>query len=140
MLVKISIFLILSCLVYETIDFQIHNDKEFLYPLLFIGILYNVLAALFLVVGILMIFRVKRYFKDFYDENKKNLIFVSIMLSSSLLFRGIFDTLRYFNSSFHNLVTNHDIIVDAILFFFCDMIPCFFQLSTMIFGYIRQKN
>lgn len=58
----------------------------------------------------------------------------------SLLIRAGIDNMRFFDSKFSEHVEENENFYNALLLVFCDIIPIGFQLSTMIFGYIRKKN
>jgi len=85
--------------------------------------------------------RLWKFFPDFYYENKSMLILATIGLSVPLIIRGILDTSRYYSENFETIVNKHLAIYDTLLFVILDLVPIGFQLSSLIFGYIRkQKN
>ena len=70
--------------------------------------------------------RLKKYFKEFYDENKNMIIFATMGLTISLLIRGIIDNLRYFSVEVNKHIIENENIYNAFLLVFCDIIPiCF---------------
>jgi magnesium-transporting ATPase (P-type) len=77
-----------------------HLDKLTDIAALVVGLTFLLLALAFAVTGFLSVSKLKRFFPDFYMENRKMLLFAVIGLSTSLLIRGIFDSLRYFSVSF----------------------------------------
>lgn len=63
--------------------------------MLFTGINYFGLSTMFFVFGILILWRLRIYFRDFYDENFKILALATLGLSTALVARGILDVMRY---------------------------------------------
>lgn len=84
--------------------------------------------------------RLKFYFPDFYYENKIMLWFATIALCFSLMIRGVLDTSRYLSPTFDEWLDFSETGYNFFTFVFCDIVPICFQLSTLIFGYIRRKK
>lgn len=105
----------------------------------FTGSLYTAHSLMFAYWGARILLRLKTYFREFYDENWKILLFATIGLSSSLLLRGVLDLTRV-DGRVRAYLVSHENVFNIILFLFCDIIPICFQLSTLIFGYIRKRN
>jgi len=104
------------------------------------GITFLVLGATFGVTGVMNNHRLYKYFKPFYDENKCMLFLATLGLSVPLIVRGVLDTLRYKNENFDKLIAKHQAIYDTMLYFLLDLVPLGFQLSSLVFGYIRQQK
>jgi heme/copper-type cytochrome/quinol oxidase subunit 2 len=77
-----------------------HVGKPLKIAALVVGLTFLLLALAFAVTGFLSISKLKRFFPDFYIQNRKMLLFAVIGLSTSLLLRGTVDSLRYFSKSF----------------------------------------
>lgn len=137
-------YLIINCFVDWILilifhDSILHND--FLeYAVLLTGLSFDLLSLLFLIVGCLIQFRLKKYFPDFYNENKNMLWFATYALSASLIIRGALNTLRYFSQTINIQLYHNETLYNYFTFLFCDIVPICFQLSTLIFGYIRKKK
>ena len=58
----------------------------------------------------------------------------------STALRGIIDTLRGFDEEFRQHVNDNEAEYNLLLTITGDLIPVVFQLSTMIFGYIKYRN
>ena len=101
---------------------------------------YMVLGLIFGLVGLLIKLRLQKEFPLFYEEHGQKINFATIGLMCSLLIRACIDNMRYFDAAFQNHVETYENIYNGLLLVFCDIIPIGFQLSTMIFGYIRKKN
>ena len=91
---------------------------------------YNSLVPgiLFLVVGLAMNDRLKRYFNSFYQENKCTLYFSTFGLSVPLLFRGTLNLLRlYANEWIGKWTENPENSVSFYIIFsvFAEAIPIF---------------
>jgi len=101
---------------------------------------FSILSITFAISGVLLVMKIKKYFPDFFVENKCTLIGATVGLSTSLMFRGVLDNLKYWDPAV--FYKSFDIInmSNILLFIFGDVIPLIFQLSTMVFGYIRKKN
>lgn len=115
-------------------------DRCLKYAELITGLTYDLLSVLFLVVGYFIQMRLKKYFPKFYSENKNRLWFATFALFLSLMLRGFIDTFRYFSTKFNKALTENESLSNIILFLVCDIVPICFQLSTLIFGYIRRKK
>lgn len=119
----------------------INGDKKIGFrATLFTGGIYTTLASLFFIFGILILVRLRYYFNDFYKENKWIVFIATMGLCCSCVTRGTFDLLRYNNESFCEFIKDKEVMYNFVVFFTCDTIPLCFQLSTLIFGYIRRRN
>jgi len=56
------------------------------------------------------------------------------------MLRGLVDLLRFSIASVEEYINAHDTVYNIFVFLFLDCIPLCFQLSTLIFGYIRQRD
>lgn len=84
--------------------------------------------------------RLKKYFSEFYIENKKMLIFATVGLSFPLILRGFFDLVRDYSKGAEGFIKKNIACYDTLLFLIGDVIPISFQFSSLIFGYIRGKK
>lgn len=97
-----------------------------IYVLKFTGFAYTAMAFLFFIFGLLILARMKKYFRDFYDENKWIIFLATMGLCFSCLIRGIIDLLRFYDLSFQQHIYDKEEIYNFVLFFLCDSIPmCF---------------
>ena len=108
--------------------------------LLVAGIDYLVLGAIFGLVGYLILKRLKQDFLMFYQDHGNKITLVSTGLLASLSLRGLIDTLRFFVHSINGFAEAHENVYNGFMLIFADLIPLAFQLSTLVFGYIRNKN
>ena len=102
--------------------------------------IFTVLAIAFFIVGIMSLHRLKKYFPQFYNENRWTLIIATLGLSLPLLFRGVTDSLRGLCQPVGDWMVTHEITTNILTVFFWDIIPIAFQLSSLIFGYIRRNS
>ena len=65
------------------------------------------LAIIYMYYGRLILDLLKKYFKDFYGENKRKLVFASVFLSVPLLIRTVWDALLYFPSEVKDWIESH---------------------------------
>ena len=61
-------------------------------------------------------------------------------LSIPLLARSLLDFARFIIKPFGKWVYSVQVYYNTVAFFFLDLVPICFQLSTLIFGYIRQRD
>ena len=105
------------------------------------GVLLISLGLVFAISGIKINNRIKTYFKEFYYENKRMLYLATMGLSVPLIVRGSIDIVRDFDEDFEYFTEHVNPVAFNILFYIiCDLLPLFFQLSSLIFGYIRRKH
>jgi hypothetical protein len=130
----------LGALVYVTV-YSIHTCTSKLKIATGItGMVFTILSCLFGITGVAICKRLKMYFPEFYSENGKMIALATGGLTVSLLIRGIGDNLRYFSMPIEDHINKYEAVYNPLLLVFCDIIPICFQLSTLIFGYIRKRN
>ena len=116
-------------------------DDEFMFKVgaLASGILCVVLGAAFAISGFMNNRRLKKYFPDFFAEHKLMLVTASIGLSMPVFLRGILNLTRL-NKKVQDKIEQNVAWYDISFFVLTEMIPLSFQLSSLIFGYIRGKK
>jgi hypothetical protein len=116
-------------------------DDDFMFKVIEIasGTVCLILGLAFGVSGFMNNRRLKKYFPDFFDEHKLMLVTASIGLSFSVLLRGILNLARL-NNEIDDMIQEKEAIYNTIFFVLTEMIPLSFQLSSLIFGYIRGKK
>ena len=91
-----------------------------------------------------MLYRLKKYFPEFYGQFGRSLWFANCILTLPLLFRALFNFLNY-SDTFYNFwfgdenyyrVTGYNILI----FFLGTYIPIVAQISSLIFGFVRHKQ
>ena len=107
--------------------------------LLLLGICTTFIGLWFLVVGLLINWRLKVYFNKFYMENRIKLTVSCLGLSCPMLARGVFDICRSQDPVLDNQLRSDERLYRIIFYVFADLVPILFQLSSLVFGYIRQK-
>mgnify|MGYP003884432575 CR=1 FL=1 len=110
-----------------------------------IWVMFIILAVIFFTVGCLMIFRLKRYYRDFYMEFGCQLWTANILMTIPLCFRALFDGLRfneawwgYWWGDYLNYYKTATYNVG--LFVFATYIPMLMQIFSLIFGFMRNKK
>lgn len=83
--------------------------------------------------------RLKRHFRPFYDQNKVKLIVSAVGLSIPLIMRGTSDFFTKFEW-YTNWQEQNKTTYEIMFFFISDIIPLGFQLTSLVFGYIRRKK
>ena len=135
-----SILIFDSGLVYIMADAIYVNNESIEYAVVMTGLMFCLLSFMFLFIGCLIQARLKKYFPVFYKENRTMLWIATFSLTICLIIRGILDTVRYFIPSINKKLNKNEALYNFFSFLFCDIIPICFQLSTLIFGYIRKRN
>ena len=94
--------------------------------LLITGIEFSILASAFGIVGFMILRRLRKYFREFYNQNYKMIMMATMGLFAPLLLRGVIDSERYYNKKFDDRLNANENISNFLLFIFCDVIPiCF---------------
>ena len=103
------------------------------------GITLITLGIIFALSMFMTMSRLKKYFKDFYTEHKCMLLIPALGLSLPMIFRG---TLIFLNmiEAFNDWTDSWLNVYIFILYLIGDVIPLSFQLSSLIFGYLRIKK
>lgn len=104
------------------------------------GAEYLILGLVYVLIGYLILRTLKLNFTHFHHQHKNKLILVTMGLSGSLILKGLFNILKDWSTAFTNLILKDVALTNLIVFIVCDTFPIFFQLSTLIFGYIRMKS
>ena len=104
------------------------------------GVGFTILSLFFLILSIFLLCRLKRYFKEFYNEHWCLLVLATIGLSFPIMCRGIFDTIRGFDKKVEKVLTLHENLFNSLNMILWNLVPIVFQLSSLVFGYIRNKK
>ena len=109
-----------------------------------VWILFTILAVIFFTVGCIMLQRLRHYFKDFYRQFGCSLWVANVVLTIPLTFRAIFDALSMDDSWYNYWIGEGNYYrlagYNMLLFTFGTYIPMLTQISTLIFGFVRQKQ
>lgn len=85
-----------------------------------------IVGIIFLIFGILINFRIKDYFYDFYDENTCLLWTATYCLSVPIIVRGLLDLGRYITPDFDKWIRRNSMFYTPLFYIFGDIIPlCF---------------
>lgn len=101
---------------------------------------FGICGILFLLVGIGIQLRLKKYFPIFYQEYRCMIWLATMALFFSMFLRIFLDLLGTYNENFSKFSYQNVQWYNSIHLIMCDMIPVVFQFSTLVFGYIRRKN
>ena len=94
------------------------------------GVFCTVLGVLFTIPGMISVYLIKKHFIEFYNEYKCYIWTSTIGLPLPVLLRGIYDLLDY------DKVDNH-VYLSVIIVFILKLSIHIFQLSSLVFGFIR---
>lgn len=106
---------------------------------LVIGLFFATVSFLFFLVSLMTIQRIQRYFPGLYLAHKRKMYLAMFGLSVPLILHAILDLLNI-NTSYILFKYNHLEVFNAITIFFGFLIPVGFQFSSLVFGFIRNKN
>ena len=103
---------------------------------------FSLLAVLLFSIGYIMLDRLKRYFKDFYKHFGTKLWIANILLTLPLLFRGIIDLIKLDKAFSDWLFENYwrTGLYNIILITLATYVPMLLQISSLIFGFVRNKQ
>lgn len=104
------------------------------------GTIFVFLGLAFGITGIMTNRKLKSHFTEFYNENRFMLLAATYGLSIPMIIRGANDILTRTSVEYHKLITNHNIAFEVIFFVFLELPVIGFQLSSLVFGYIRNKH
>ena len=107
-----------------------------------IWITFVTLAIVFFCVGTFMLERLRLYFKDFFKQFGLNLWIANVLLTLPLTFRAVFDALKsnqawndYWYANYYSLAW-----YNILIFTVGTYIPMLTQISSLIFGFVRNKQ
>ena len=116
-------------------------SKDFNQFFISFGSLFTIIGIAFLIIGILTNIKLKKHFSDFYKENLRSIQLALYGLSLPMIFRGLLNIYQYINPAFSDsLQTDYYPYFTVLNFFFGDLVPLCFQLSSLVYGYIRRKK
>lgn len=108
--------------------------------MLYAGVCLIITGNLFLLSGIMINYRIKDYFWDFYDENVCVLWAATFLLSIPIICRGMIDLTRHFNEDFNRFLNRNGMFYTPFFYIVLDMMPMCFQISSLVFGFLRYKK
>lgn len=97
-------------------------------------------SVLFLVTGFLILGRLKKYYTTFYKERRCQICLATFFLSAPLFVSVLYDNLGVLvgEDKFTEFKSDHSYL-DLLIMILSDDLPIIFQLSTMMFGMMKQK-
>ena len=130
----------------EALSFVFYMYKEISNPVTnsltdsnVLSIGFGIIGLTFAITGVKIIKLVKESFPYFYKMNRRKLIVSTCCLSIPMFVRTVWDHL-YTITSISKWIQDYDFVADPIFFLVCDIIPIALQFSSMVFGYIKQKD
>ena len=120
---------------YKTTSACANNTKAYAMNSIFFW-LFNSMATVFLIDGILMIHYLKKYYVQFYEEYRWALIIATGLLSAPLYVRGINSLLMNREKVYYHFYNNHFASVNSTYVAISSTIPTVAQLASMIFGVV----
>lgn len=113
-----------------------------------IWIVFMLLGIIFFTVGVLMLRRLRIYYKGFFKQFGCSLWVANIMLTLPLCFRAILDWMSHYNTWIDWWFSENDdgnnyykeSMYNLMVFLFGTYIPMLMQIFSLIFGFVRQKQ
>lgn len=124
-------------IIFESAFFQKNLSKTLI---VVSGVNHLLSGSLFIVSGFMINLKIKKSFTSFYIENRTLLWLATLGLSVPILSRGILDLARVFNVDFEKFVHRFIKFYNPAFFLLGDLLPLLFQLSSLVFGYIRRRK
>ena len=96
-----------------------------------VATIYLILGVAFFLVGFILLRKLKKYYTEFYENVRCTLWTSAMLLSFSLLIRGVLNLIRFTDSAHidsdiedsESEDTSFAAFYDAFMFFFTDMVP-----------------
>jgi H+/Cl- antiporter ClcA len=104
------------------------------------GAIFFFLGIGFGVTGIMTNRRLKSHFSEFYNENTFMLQAATYGLSIPMILRGLNDFMTRYSKDYHDLIFKYNVAFEVIFYVFLELPVIAFQLSSLVYGYIRRKN
>jgi hypothetical protein len=111
-------------IVYTMMDGKLYSTDKFSGEI-FIGTTFGILGVLSLMAGLATVLRIRFYFPEFYDENKKILYAAILGISLPLFVHCIIDLMRL-DETYQDFLSTHTTLMNTIIFVFGDIIPIIF--------------
>ena len=102
--------------------------------------MFTLLGVGFFCVGVIMNLALKKYFPNFYDNFSCVLWLACLLLTLPLLFRAIINFSLNRSTSFSNWWSSNFVATQTIYLILTTYIPIVSQMSSLIFGYLRNKQ
>ena len=103
---------------------------------------FTILAFVFIVLGIVLLTKLKRHFSAFYEENRGLMITATVLLTIPLAFRAVFDGIKVISPNFMEWVDKdyeRNAIYNFFFFIFTTYLPIIGQIMSLVFGFVRHK-
>lgn len=104
-----------------------------------LGLFFGLVGVVFFVVSMMTIRLIRNYFPPMYLAHKKKMYTAVFGLSVPLIFHAIMDLMNL-SAEYLEYKNNHVTIYNCITLLFGYIIPVGFQFSSLVFGFIRNKN
>lgn len=104
---------------------------------------FMTLAFLFIVLGIVLLTKLKRHFPKFYSEHRCLMITATVFLTVPLTFRAVFDTIKVISPDFMawvDLNYTRNAIYNFFFFLLTTYMPIIGQIMSLVFGFVRHKQ
>ena len=125
---------------FETKD--IYYDKVYKNLEVFTQWTFMILAFLFLVMGVVVLTKLKRHFPMFFGEHRCLMITATVLLTVPLTFRAVFDGIKVISPSFIIWVDENytrNAIYNFCFFLLTTYLPIIGQIMSLVFGFVRHR-
>lgn len=122
----IAIFYVLAYTIYISIKGVVQNVNEIKNIQLVAGVNFILAGCLFMFSGVLINLRIRKYFREFYNESSTLLWSATFFLSVPLVLRGSLDLMRIYDEDLEDLILKYGRFYNPIFWIITDLIPLYF--------------
>ena len=131
-----------GCL-YEFESDEEYHQKVYHHLQTFTQILFTSLAISFIVIGIILIKKLKTHFGLFYEQFRTVMLVATYLLTVPLTFRAIFDGIKIISPGFYDWIDLsyfRNALYNFIFFLFSTYLPIIGQIMSLVFGFVRHRQ
>ena len=136
------IFFFYGCL-HRFDDEDKYKDKVYSNLEEFTSWTFMVLALLFVVLGFVLLTKLKRHVPAFYGEHRCLMIWATILLTVPLTFRAVFDFIKLVKPEFLTWVDEdytRNALYNFFFFLLTTYLPIMGQIMSLVFGFVRHQQ
>ena len=123
-------------------DLNKYNDKVYHNLEVFTQWTFMILSFLFIILGIVLLTKLKRHFPKFYSEHRCLMVTATLLLTVPLTFRAIFDGIKLISPEFLEWVDQdyeRNAIYNFLFFLLTTYMPIIGQIMSLVFGFVRHR-
>jgi uncharacterized membrane protein len=120
-----------------------YHDKVYKNLEVFTQWTFMILAFIFIVLGIVLLTKLKRHFPKFYCQYRRLMITATVLLTVPLTFRAVFDGIKIISPDFMawvDLNYTRNAIYNFFFFLLTTYLPITGQIMSLVFGFVRHRQ